>query len=188
MSIVIEINAVFLAGVRRHHAGTSAIGDDNRIASFGKRVVGQGHRPAENFFGVFCTEGAALADHIVKNDIRTGQRTGMGRGRPGAFFRTAGLDHHHRLFPGGFSDGLDEFFTIPHAFNVHEDDTGGLMITKIIQKIGLINVRFIPDGNDGRQADVFNGSLTDQRQPERAALGDHGQVTRRDIAGDERGV
>jgi len=62
------------------------------------------------------------------------------------------------------------------------------MIAEIAEQIGLIDVRLVSDGNDRGQADVLNRRLADQRQPQRTALRDHGQMARWDIAGDERGV
>jgi len=112
----------------------------------------------------------------------------MGRRRPAAFFRTAGFDDDDRFPAGRLPDGPDEFFTVAHAFDVHQDDPGGIVADDVLQKIGFIEIGFVADRDNGGHADVFDGRLPDQGQSQSPALGDHAQMAGRNVSRNESRV
>ncbi len=66
----------------------------------------------------------------------------------------------------------DEPLPVPHPLDVHEDDLGLLVGDQVLQEVGFVHVGLVPDGDDGRKADVFHRGLADHGDAQGAALGD----------------
>ena len=61
-------------------------------------------------------------------------------------------------------------------------------VDQVLQKVGFVHVGLVPDGDDGRKADVLHRGLADHGDAQGAALGDDRHPARNDPGAPEGGV
>ena len=185
LGIVVEGHGVFLAGVRRHHACTAAVGDNHGALASGQGIAGDEFAPVEGLFRAFRAQGPALAGDGIEEAVGPGERTGMGSRRHGPPLGAPGLDDDDGLYAGGVLQRRDEFLAVADALDIQENRVRVVMTLQIGEEIRFVDIRFVAHGYHGGKADVFHRGLSHQRQPQRAALGNHRQIAAGDVAGDE---
>jgi hypothetical protein len=170
--------------VDRQHADAATVGQDREPLARRRFDPPQRLGAVEQLAQIRHPQDAGALECGVVDRIRSGQRTGMGRGGPGALRHAAGFDDDHRLDPGGGARGRHEFVGVLDRFDIEQDRLRLFVQREVVEQVGDIDVELIADRHDSGKADRALSRPVHHAGGDGARLRDQRQIS---LAGRMRG-
>ncbi len=170
------------------HADAAAVGHDRQPVAMRVEAAGQGLDRGEQLVQAIDPEHAGAPDRGVVDRIGAGQRPGMGARGLGGGSAAAGLDHHHRLAPGGRARRRHELAGMADALDVEQDRPAAALGRQVVEQVADIDIGHAADREHVAEADPPVIRPIQHAGQDRPRLGDEGELAGQGIGLREAGI
>ena len=157
-------------GVGAEDPKPARIRQDGDPAAARQRLAGEQHRDVGELLERVGADHARLPEQRVDRGRRARERGRVGAGGALAGGRPAALHRQDRLLPRDPPRDARELARVAERLQVEEDEIGARVVLPVLEQVVGGDVRLVPDGDEGREAQAARGRLLEQREAERAAL------------------
>jgi hypothetical protein len=168
-----------LACISGENGGASGVAHDPHTHARWEGRVVEERSDVEKLLERSGANDARLLEQRLDDAIVTRQGAGVRGGRPCAGARAPGFHGDHRLLARDAACDAREVTRIPEALEIEQDDARPRVVGPVLDEVVAGHVGFVPDGREGRDAQVELSRVTHQRQSQGAALRQERDITRR---------
>ena len=179
---------VGLGGIGKEDAEAAGVGDHADAPAGRYRLRGQQPGDIEELGQRVGADDAGLLEQRVDGDVAAGQRRRMARRGARAGGGAARLDGDDRLAARHLGRDASELARVAEALEIQRDHRRARVVGPVGEQVVARYVGLVADRDEVGQADAALREAVEQRQPERAALRQHGDVAGRRPVRREGGV